>query len=140
MLHVPQKLNKSKPIMDLGVYSTKPRRKWNMLPPMCTLNVDVSGCAIVSYISSSYYVINNMCVRAPCLSLSHELAPSYLHNFLCKASYSYHSVNLILPRMRIDIYKSRFSFLGPHAWNSLSSKLKQNVPYYFPKTIAYISI
>ena len=45
--------------------------------------------------------------------------PSYLLKLLSRASSRYNSINYILPRTRVDIFKSSFTFSAPSAWNSL---------------------
>lgn len=47
------------------------------------------------------------------------LVPAFLESFLTKAPKRYGSNNLILPRTRIDLFKSSFAFAGPYVWNSL---------------------
>ena len=48
-----------------------------------------------------------------------NLAPPYMTKFCKKACYRYGSNNLIIPRTRIDLYKTSFSFSGAILWNAL---------------------
>ena len=54
----------------------------------------------------------------------HSLAPAYLHEFLLKPTERYNSGNLLAPKVRIDLYKTSFSFTGSSAWNSLPSGVR----------------
>ena len=49
----------------------------------------------------------------------YELAPQYLARLLSRADSRYESNNYILPRTRIDLYKTSFAFSGASVWNSL---------------------
>ena len=46
-------------------------------------------------------------------------SPPYLRKLLRKASSRYNSSNYLLPRPRVDIYKTSFTFSAPSIWNSL---------------------
>ena len=52
------------------------------------------------------------------------LAPQYVRNLLNRAPVWYGSNNYVLPRTRIDLYKTSFAFSGPSVWNSLPPKMK----------------
>ena len=52
-------------------------------------------------------------------------APAYLDELLIKPSTRYESKKYIIPRPRIDLYKSSFSFSGSSIWNSLPPKIKE---------------
>lgn len=56
----------------------------------------------------------------------HSLAPSYLQDLLNEAPNRYNSMNYILPRTRVDLYKTSFSFSGPSVWNSLPLNVKSS--------------
>jgi hypothetical protein len=56
----------------------------------------------------------------------HGLSPSYLNEFLTKAPDRYASNKYLLPRTRIDLYKTSFAFAGPSVWNSLPQIVKAN--------------
>jgi Reverse transcriptase (RNA-dependent DNA polymerase) len=55
-----------------------------------------------------------------------NLAPEYLSVFLTEASSRYGSENYVLPRTRVDLYKTSFSFFGSTVWNSLPLDVKQS--------------
>ena len=48
-----------------------------------------------------------------------NMVPPYMTKFCKKACYRYGSNNLIIPRTRIDLYKTSFSFSGAILWNAL---------------------
>ena len=54
------------------------------------------------------------------------LAPAYMERLLVKANGKYEFGNFILPRTRIDLYKSSFAFSGASVWNSLPAKVKSS--------------
>jgi hypothetical protein len=56
--------------------------------------------------------------------IHHDLAPQYLKELLTRASSRYGSINYILPRTRIDMFKTSLTFSGTSLWNSLPSGLK----------------
>ena len=58
-----------------------------------------------------------------------NLAPSYLNIFLHIASDRYASHKYILPKTRIDLFKSSFSFQGPSIWNSLPLNIKESASF-----------
>ena len=51
-------------------------------------------------------------------------APTYLSDFLHRATARYVSTNYVLPRPRIDQFKTSFAFSGSSSWNTLPPKLK----------------
>ena len=51
-------------------------------------------------------------------------APPYLSDFLHRAPARYRSNNHVLPRPRIDQFKTSFAFSGSSTWNTLPPKLK----------------
>ena len=51
-------------------------------------------------------------------------APSYLNEFLQYPPARYESNKYIIPRPRIDMYKSSFAFCGSLVWNSLPPNIK----------------
>ena len=51
-------------------------------------------------------------------------APTYLSDFLHRATARYVSTNYVLPRPRIDQFKTSFAFSGSSAWNTLLPRLK----------------
>ena len=51
-------------------------------------------------------------------------APPYLSDFIHRAPAWYGSNNYVLPRPRIDLFKTSFAFSGSSAWNTLPPKLK----------------
>ena len=53
--------------------------------------------------------------------VQNELAPEYLSQFLMSATNRYDSENYILPRTRIDLFKTSFAFSGASLWNTLPS-------------------
>jgi hypothetical protein len=52
------------------------------------------------------------------------LVPAYVHNLLVNSDNRYASGKYILPRTRIDLYKTSFSFAGASIWNSLQLKAR----------------
>ena len=58
--------------------------------------------------------------------LNTSQAPSYLVNLFAEAPSRYSSFkrNLIIPKPRLDIYKTSLSFSGAHTWNSLPLNIK----------------
>jgi hypothetical protein len=54
----------------------------------------------------------------------HGLAPPYLNAFITEAPERYGSNKYLLPRTRVDLYKTSFAFAGPSSWNSLPSNVK----------------
>ena len=48
-----------------------------------------------------------------------NMVPPYMTKFCKKACYRYESNNLIIPRTRIVLYKTSFSFSGAILWNAL---------------------
>jgi hypothetical protein len=52
------------------------------------------------------------------------LAPSYLSQFFTEAPARYSSCNFILPRTRVDLYKTSLAFSGSAVWNSLPPNVK----------------
>ena len=58
--------------------------------------------------------------------VQNELAPEYLSQFLKPATNRYGSENYILPRTRIDLFKSSFAFSGASLWNSLPSNARSS--------------
>jgi hypothetical protein len=55
-----------------------------------------------------------------------DLAPTYLSQFLTEAPTRYGSDNYILPRTRVDIFKTSFAFSGSIVWNSLPLNVKSS--------------
>jgi hypothetical protein len=53
-----------------------------------------------------------------------DLAPKYLSKLMIRASCRYGSNNYILPRTRIDLFKTSFAFSGASIWNSLPHNIK----------------
>ena len=53
-----------------------------------------------------------------------EKTPSYLYNTITKASCRYYSKNLIIPKPKLDLYKTSLSFSGATLWNELPNSLK----------------
>ena len=51
-------------------------------------------------------------------------APSYLNELLLYPPARYESNKYIIPRPRIDMYKTSFAFCGSSVWNSLPPKIK----------------
>ena len=56
----------------------------------------------------------------------HGLAPKYIEGLLSSSITRYDSNKYILPRTRIDLYKSSFAFAGPSVWNTLPANVKAN--------------
>jgi hypothetical protein len=54
----------------------------------------------------------------------HGLVPAYVTNLLVTSDNRYDSGKYILPRTRIDLYKSSFAFSGASVWNSLPLKIR----------------
>jgi hypothetical protein len=54
------------------------------------------------------------------------LAPKYMERLLVKSNGKYEFGNFILPRTRIDLYKSSFAYSGASVWNSLPAKVKSS--------------
>ena len=55
----------------------------------------------------------------------HGKAPQYLKDFMIPSERLHvHGNKQLLPRTRIDIFKTSFSFSGSLAWNSLAYHLK----------------
>ena len=52
------------------------------------------------------------------------LTPRYVSDLLNRATVRYGSNNYVLPRIRIDLYKTSFAVSGPSVWNSLPPKMK----------------
>ena len=52
------------------------------------------------------------------------LAPHYVGDLLNTAPARYGSNNYVLPRTRIDLYKTSFAFPGSSVWDSLPPKMK----------------
>jgi hypothetical protein len=52
------------------------------------------------------------------------LAPAYMGKLLINANSKYDFGNYILPRTRIDLFKSSFAFSGASTWNSLPVKVR----------------
>ena len=51
-------------------------------------------------------------------------APPYLSEFLLNPPARYESNKYIVPRPRIDMYKSSFAFCGSSVWNNLPPKIR----------------
>ena len=56
--------------------------------------------------------------------IRHGLAPSYLSQFFVEAPTRYGSCNFILPRTRVDLFKTSLAFSGSAAWNLLPPTVK----------------
>ena len=56
--------------------------------------------------------------------IQNKLAPPYLSAFLTPATRRYGSNNYVLPRTRIDLFKTSFAFSGASLWNSLPNNMK----------------
>jgi hypothetical protein len=56
--------------------------------------------------------------------VKNSLAPNYLNVLLHEPTDRYGSVRYISPITRINLYKSSFSFSGPHVWNNLPNTFK----------------
>jgi hypothetical protein len=56
--------------------------------------------------------------------IRHGLAPSYLSQLFIEAPARYGSYNFILPRTRVDLYKTSLAFSGSAVWNSLPPNIK----------------
>jgi hypothetical protein len=54
------------------------------------------------------------------------LAPAYMERLLVKANDKYDSGNFLLPRTRIDMYKSSSAFSRTSVWNSLPANVKSS--------------
>ncbi|WP_419598339.1 reverse transcriptase domain-containing protein [Thiolapillus sp.] len=52
------------------------------------------------------------------------LAPQYVCDLLNRAPARYGSNKYVLPRTRVDLYKTSFAFSGSSVWNSLPPKIK----------------
>ena len=55
-----------------------------------------------------------------------DLIPRYVSDLLNRTPVRYGSNNYVLPRTRIDLYKTSFAFSGPSVWNSLPPKMKMS--------------
>ena len=53
-----------------------------------------------------------------------EKTPSYLNKLIQKPPNRYNSKNLIMPKPRIDLFKTSLSFSGTYIWNGLPQDLK----------------
>ena len=53
-----------------------------------------------------------------------SLAPQYVCDLLNRAPARYGSNKYVLPRTRVDLYKTSFAFSGSSVWNSLPPKIK----------------
>ena len=53
-----------------------------------------------------------------------DLTPRYVSDLLNRAPVRYGANNYVLPRTRIDLYKTSFAFSGPSVWNPLPPKMK----------------
>ena len=54
----------------------------------------------------------------------HRLVPSYVQKLLTPADSRYQSEKYLIPRTRIDMFKSSFAFSGANIWNSLPVKIR----------------
>ena len=52
------------------------------------------------------------------------LAPQYVCDLLNRAPARYGSNKYVLPRTRVDLYRTSFAFSGSSVWNSLPSRMK----------------
>ena len=53
-----------------------------------------------------------------------DMQPQYLSQLLTPCSSRYGSLNYIIPRANMDLFKRSFSFSGPSVWNSLPASAK----------------
>ena len=53
-----------------------------------------------------------------------DMQPQYLSQLLTPCSSRYGSLNYIIPRAHMDLFKRSFSFSGPSVWNSLPTSFK----------------
>ena len=53
-----------------------------------------------------------------------EKTPPYLNNIITKASCRYNSKNLLIPKSKLDLFKTSLSFSGPTLWNKLPDSMK----------------
>jgi hypothetical protein len=56
--------------------------------------------------------------------IRHGLAPAYLERLLINSNSRFTEGNYLLPKTRIDLYKSSFAFAGAKVWNSLPATVK----------------
>lgn len=56
--------------------------------------------------------------------IRHGLAPAYIERLLINSSSRFTEGNYLLPKTRIDLYKSSFAFAGAKVWNSLPATVK----------------
>ena len=64
------------------------------------------------------------CVTTCMFKIHTGKAPTYLSDYLHRAPARYGSNNCVLPRPRIDQFKTSFAFSGSSAWNTLPPRLK----------------
>ena len=57
-------------------------------------------------------------------NIYNEKTPSYLNKLIQKPPNRYNSTKLIMPKPRIDLYKTSLSFSGTYIWNELPQDLK----------------
>ena len=57
----------------------------------------------------------------------YKKTPDYLSKMIVKAPFRYHSLNLLPPIPRIDLYKTSIFYSGSIIWNQLPSYLKTNM-------------
>jgi hypothetical protein len=76
----------------------------------------------VSILSLEYQFEFNTAVLV--YKAKHGLAPSYIQKLLTPADSRYQSEKYLIPRTRIDMFKSSFAFSGTNTWNSLPVKIR----------------
>ena len=58
-----------------------------------------------------------------------DQTPEYLSNFITKATDRYSSMNLIVPKPKLDLYKTSLSFSGSNLWNNILDRLKSKTSF-----------
>ena len=58
-----------------------------------------------------------------------DQTPKYLSNFITKATDRYSSMNLIVPKPKLDLYKTSLSFSGSNLWNNIPDRLKSKTSF-----------
>lgn len=99
-------------LLKRGIRIILPNSSLSMLEKQSKLNI----LSLQSLLDFNKYLIM--------YKVKNNLAPLYLSDFLTPAISRYGSTNYILPRTRIDLFKTSFAFSGASLWNSLPDNIK----------------
>ena len=101
------------------------KRAINIILPDPSLSIDEKQIQL-NILPLQKHLDFNKCVLV--YKVQNELTPDYLSHFLMPATNRYGSDKYILPRTRIDLFKSSFAFSGATLWNSLPSSARMCSP------------